>query len=46
MVVSPAYDCQVVLVVKLAAVLNESSGPTAAKPCGFHGKTCCRRWMA
>ncbi len=37
MVVSPAYDCQLVLETKLAAVLNARSGDTPAKPWGLSG---------
>ena len=33
--VSPPYPCQLVLVAKLAAVLNEESGVTAPNSCGF-----------
>ena len=39
-------DCQLVLVVKLAAVFQARSGPTAASPCGFQGKKFCSRSMA
>ena len=46
MVVSGVYDCQLVLVVKLAAVFQAKSGPTAASPCGFQGKWFWRRSMA
>ena len=39
MVDSPPYPCQLVLVAKLTAVLNEESGDTAPKPAGFRGRT-------
>jgi len=32
------YDCQFVLVVKLAAVLKRERGSTAASFCGFEGQ--------
>ena len=38
MVLSGVYDCQLVLVVKLAAVFQARSGPTAARCCGFQGQ--------
>ena len=44
MVDSPPYPCQFVLLAKLTAVLNEESGDTAPKPCGFSGSTPCTRW--
>ena len=44
-VVSPAYECQLVLVVKLAAVLRAISQGTAGIPAGFPGKTACSRRM-
>ena len=43
MVVSPPYDCQLVLVVKLAAVLNASAGSTGPSFSGLSGNTCCSR---
>ena len=38
MVDSPAYDCQFVLVTKLAAVFRAIPDGTASKPCGFSGR--------
>jgi hypothetical protein len=35
-----------VFVVKLAAVLNASSGDTGPSFCGLNGSTCCSRWIA
>ncbi len=43
MVVSGVYDCQLVLVVKLAAVFQLRSAATLPSPCGFHGSHCCTR---
>jgi hypothetical protein len=37
MVVSPPYDCQLVLVVKLTAVLNDNHGATAPSLAGLSG---------
>ena len=45
MVVSGVYACQLVLVVKLTAVLNARSGATLPRPCGFNGSHCCTRWI-
>src|SRR4029079_19821766 len=44
-VASPEYPCQLVLVVKLAAVLKADVGSTAPKCCGLNGSTCCSRCM-
>ncbi len=46
MVDSPEYPCQLVLVMKLSAVLKEESGETLAKPCGFSGSHSCSRCRA
>src|SRR5712692_6235732 len=43
MVDSGVYDCQFVLVVKLAAVLNASAGSTGPRCCGLNGRRCCSR---
>ena len=40
MVVSGVYACQLVLVVKLTAVLNERSAATLPKPWGLSGSHC------
>ena len=46
MVDSPEYPCQLVLVMKLTAVLKAESGETLAKCCGFNGSHSCRRCSA
>ncbi len=46
MVDSPAYDCQLVLVVNETAVFQARAGPTAPSPFGLSGSTACRRRMA
>ncbi len=38
---SPEQNCQLVLVTKLMAVLNDSSGVMPGKPCGLSGSTPC-----
>ena len=43
---SPEYHCQLVLVVKLTAVLNAPSGPILASPRGFIGNTAWSRSKA
>ncbi len=43
MVASPPYACQLVLVRKLTAVLNDRSGGTAGMPCGFKPNQPCAR---
>jgi hypothetical protein len=40
---SPEYACQLVLVVKLAAVLSDESVETAPSFCGLNGNHCCVR---
>ncbi len=42
-VVSPEYDCQLVLVVNDAAVSNACRSGTAARCCGLSGSRCCSR---
>ncbi len=42
--VSGTYDCQLVFVAKLAAVLNASGPGTAPKCCGFNGSEPWARW--
>src|ERR1700730_4048269 len=43
---SPEYDCQLVVVRKLTAVLNDSPGPTAFMWSGFSGRWAWRRITA
>jgi len=43
MVDSPEYACQLVLVVKLAAVLNARPGSSPAKLCELSGRKYCKR---
>jgi hypothetical protein len=43
MVVSPEYDCQLVLVVKDAAVSNACRSTTPGNLWGLRGKRCCTR---
>src|ERR1019366_7894738 len=45
-VVSPLYDCQLVFVVKEAAVSNACRSGTAPIACGFSGRRCCKRSTA
>jgi hypothetical protein len=43
MVLSPPYDCQLVLVTKLTAVFHASAGGTAGSCAGLSGRTPCSR---
>jgi hypothetical protein len=45
-VVSPEYDCQLVLVVNEAAVSNAWRSVTAGSPAGLNGNRCCSRSAA
>src|ERR1035441_7866913 len=45
MVVSGVYDCQLVFVVKLAAVFQLRCSPTLPRPSGFSGNHCWSRWI-